>query len=153
MKVTLPRTGFAVGEAITVAIELNNESNKRISHTEVSLKKRERFVGAVGDICDISSTVSKIHSPGVDGRKQNFSNVKIEVPQDLLTSNDKFCRIYQIMYEIKITAIWKRLFKPLLNPYKGPFIRIPIVIGTIRPKNHDRPIANLKSVNAFGELK
>lgn len=129
MKVTLPRTGFALGEAIIVAIELINESNTQITHTKVSLKKLERFVGTAGAIWNIISTESKIHSPGVDGRKRNFSNVKIKVPQDLRTSNDKYCRIYQITYELKITAVWKRLIN--LNPMKGPHIRIPIVIGTV----------------------
>lgn len=139
MKVSVPRTGFALGETIPVGIELLNESSKSVSHLEVSLKKHERFVGTAGDILDTRTTILKVRSPGVGKRKQNFSTVQIEVPpRDLLTSNDQYCKIYQITYEIKIKAPITRC-----NP---PFIRIPIVIGHvgIRSSSLDEPIVKLK---------
>lgn len=137
MKVSLPRTGFTLGETIPVTIEIINESSQSVSHTAVSLKKRERFAGTLGDILDTKSTILKVRSSSVNGRKQNFSNVNIDVPQNLLTSNQMYCRIYQIIYELKIAVVLKGI-------NKGPFVRIPIIIGKSRSENYDPPLAKLR---------
>lgn len=137
MKVSIPRTGFTLGETVPVTIEIINESSLRVSHTAVTLKKRERFVGTLGDILDTKSTILKVRSCSVNRRKQNFSNVDIDVPKNLETSNQMHCRIYQIMYELKISAVLKGI-------NKGPFVRIPIIIGKVRSENFDPPLAKLR---------
>lgn len=140
MKVSLPKIGYALGEMIPITVELINESSLNVLHTAIALKKHEKFIGTAGDILETRTTVLKVHSSGAKKRNQNICHVDLGVSKSLPTSNDRYCKIYQINYEVKVTAVLKGL-------NRSPFIRVPIVIGTIGLDNSNSSVQRLKYMN------
>jgi hypothetical protein len=68
--------------------------------------------------------VSEAHCEGVKGS----SSVKFEqdliIPQNILSSSEKYCRVVQIAYELKIIGVTRGL-------HQDVEISIPITIGSI----------------------
>lgn len=119
MKVSLPRMYFVSGEMIPIQVEFASGSCFKVPRIEVSLKQIERFVGDDDDRLE-TSTVLKVRTSGDD--RCSLSTLHIRVPRDLPASNDLYCKIYQITYELKIKA--------LLSAFDSLAIRMPIVIGS-----------------------
>lgn len=153
--VILEKSGFALGEIARIRIEYQNKSNIKVKKTLIQLIKIEKFnsqgtayatgyarhvpIGkgysrkyshSVGAQTSGNSLVKKTKvttetaegvSKNVDASVEHF----LKIPQDLQTSNEKFSRIYQIFYKLKITAIANSFFSSQL------VIKVPIIIGNV----------------------
>lgn len=118
LKVNLPKQGYQIGEEIPVSVQVRNQSAKRIDETSIELLKVHRFFS---------------HDPFKKVKEQRESIVEfvvkdetfitnLEIPDTLTISNEKFCNVYQVCYEIKITA--------LVNGFSdSPEVIVPVTIG------------------------
>lgn len=125
LKVQLPRTGFGLGEKIPIYVEMVNRSSRNVTATCFVLKKIEQFNSLMPFKKNkmIESTIAIKRSTGVRaGKAINFSEV-LEIPENVATSNNRLCTVFQIKYELKFTAFNDGVSNPT-------DIVIPITIGT-----------------------
>lgn len=106
LKVQLPRTGFGVGEKIRIHVEMVNRSSKNITATRFVLRKIEQFNSVMPFKKNkiIESTVSVKRSTGVRAGKAVTFDEFLKIPENLATSNNRLCTVFQIKYELKFTA-------------------------------------------------
>lgn len=125
IKVQLPKTGFGLGEKIPIFVEMVNRSSKNVTTTCFVLKKIEQFNSVMPFKKNkiIESTIASKRSTGVRaGKAINFSEF-LEIPENVATSNNRLCAVFQIKYELKFTAFNDAVSNPT-------DIVIPITIGT-----------------------
>lgn len=131
IKVSLPRTGFALGEKIPVTVKLQNDSRTDVISVNYALKRIERFIEATSypSVDDIKEVKTKIVEQFTDGakRRQHKAFVEfIEIPTNLLISNERLSSEHQTAYELKITVVTNSIID-----VGSPYIRVPITIGPV----------------------
>lgn len=103
MTMRVNKTGFGLGESIPIHIELFNKSKINVCSTEFSLIKIESFNSPLKSK-SFSSVVTTKTARGVrSGEAIDFIEF-LDIPSFLPTSNARFCRIFEIKYEIKFKA-------------------------------------------------
>lgn len=124
--VRIPRTGFALGEQIPVHVELINDSKRKIINTEFSLRRIDLFKSnkPVEATKEVKKVIKEFHSGGADGGATVKFEEMILIPHDLIPSNDRYCKIFQISYDLMIKANTGSLSI-------SPCLYIPITIGTV----------------------
>lgn len=126
LTVRLPKSGFVAGDRIPVNIQIHNRSSKNVGSSLIELKRIHRFHShdPIKKVKEHEEMVVELTSRGAE----NGENVNFEVLVDLESSipitNEKFCKTYQICYELKIIAITEGLST-------SPQIAIPICIGRV----------------------
>lgn len=123
---TIPRTGFALGEEIPVEIQLINRSATSVKQTMLVLKRLERYTTDTphDNLRKVSKDIAKTTSRGVKAGEITSFMMNLKVPRSALQSNDLYCDIYQITYKLK--------FKALIKGFNfSPKISVPITIGSI----------------------
>jgi hypothetical protein len=126
MKVRLPRTGFALGEKIPVNIELINKSSTDIAATTLTLKRIDVFNSEI-PFEKTKTTKEEIVEKRAIGAKRGDTvqfDETIEVPAVLRISNNRYCKVFQITYELIFGCETSGLSV-------GPEITIPITLGSI----------------------
>lgn len=125
VKVRIPRTGFALGEKIPVNVEIINKSSTAVLETTFAIKRIDRFNSSSPEKRrELKEKVVLVTSRGAQrGETVSFEET-VEVPLILMTSNSRYCKVYQISYELKITAETEGMSM-------SPEISIPITIGTV----------------------
>lgn len=126
LKVHLQKTGFALGEKIVVKVELENRSSRNVKWTIIKLQRIDKF----SSHSPIEKTITKekkIVTKKIDGAKAGETKLieaEIEVPTDLMLSNEKQCDIFKITYELQITAKTSGLSF-------SPVVKVPVTIGSV----------------------
>lgn len=126
IKIRLPKTGFALGEKIPISIEMINKSNKSVSQTIFSLKRVDTFTSDEPSEKQrvVKQEIIEKRAAGVKANDQVTIEESIEIPNSLVLSNDRYCKVFQITYELKFTVETERMSVP-------PELRIPITIGSV----------------------
>lgn len=139
MSVTIPFSGFIPGQKIPITIEMNNQSHVDVKSTKITLKGLHTFNFEYPSTC---RQVEKYRldyklAAGVKSGKCIKLEEFLKVPEMLNPSNDTNCKVFQITYVIKVSAI-------VDDPHQSPFVRIPITIGSFPlifkdPHNYQMP--------------
>lgn len=126
IKVRLPRTGFALGEKIPVGVELINKSSTEVSHTIFTLKRVDRFHcdSPFEKTKEIKEEVVEVRGKGAKGGETVKYEQPIEIPHVLMLSNNRYCSIFTITYELRLTAETGGMSV-------SPGIYIPVTIGSV----------------------
>lgn len=126
MTVTIPYSGFTPGQVIPVTINFDNKSSIKVDRTKVNFKRFIRYNSHTPQHqtkTDIDKMVEAYASGVESGDTKNFT-VELQVPQITMNSNDRFCNIVQITYELKVEA-------EISGCHQNVTMLFPIVIGTV----------------------
>lgn len=126
VKVRLPRTGFGLGEKIPVCVELINNSNKDVEKTTFSLKRVDRFhsTSPFDKTKETKEEVAESRGRGAKkGETVTFEEL-VEIPHTLMINNNKYCNVFQITYELKVTAETEGISV-------SPELYMPVTIGSV----------------------
>lgn len=140
LQAIIPKQGFIAGDKIPVKILLNNRSSRDVHCTTIALKRLDQYNcdGSRNKVKEVRTKIAEIRCHGVKAKSQSNFEEFIEIPQGLLLTNALYCRVFKIMYEIKVTA-------ETGGCAKSPFVRIPFTIGTVGLKDEaetsQQPIA------------
>lgn len=150
LKVRLPKTGFALGEKIPMKVELINKSSTDVTHTTFTLKRVEKFnsISPFEKTKIVKEEVAETRSGGVKGGETTSFEEFIEIPQVLMISNDKYCKVFQVTYELKFTAETDGMTA-------SPDVYIPITIGSLGLQSEGYQPFDPPAVNqlTFGSCK
>jgi hypothetical protein len=125
IKVRLPRSGYGLGEKIPVNVEIINRSSKDVLETTYALKRVDRFNSTSPEKQrELKEKVVYATSRGAKAGETVSFIENVEVPLILMTTNSRFSKIFQILYELKFTAETEGMTM-------SPEIHVPIVIGTV----------------------
>lgn len=126
LKIRLPKTGFGLGEKIPIHVEMINKSSKDVAHTTFTLKRIETFTSQSPSEKSRTNKeeVAELRSRGAKGGETVTLDEFLEIPQVLMISNNRYCKVFQITYELKFTAETEGVSV-------SPDIYIPITIGTV----------------------
>lgn len=122
---SIPMGGFVPGQAITVSVEVNNESRVDIEDVKVSLKKIIRYSAQAPSAMTKEEVINEveIHSGGIKRRsKENFKQY-LFIPA-VPPTNTNSCRVLNVSYEVRAKCI-------VSGSSQGPTVRLPIIIGTV----------------------
>lgn len=125
MSAHIPYSGFVPGQRIPVYIELNNQSHVDVKSTRITLKGLHTFN------FDYPSTCKQVEkyrldykaAAGVKAGKCVKLEEFVKVPEMLNPSNELLCKVFQISYVVKVSAV-------VDDPYQSPFIHFPITVGS-----------------------
>lgn len=122
---SIPMGGFVPGQAITVSVEINNESRVDIEDVKVSLKKIIKYIAQTPSPMTKVETINEveIHSGLVKRRSKEHFNQQLFIPA-VPPTNTNYCRVLNVSYEVHVKCIVSGLSQ-------GPTVRLPIIIGTI----------------------
>lgn len=126
VKIYLPRAGFAVGEKIPVNVEISNKSSTDVSHTILALDQvyKLRCTAPRVKTRVIRETILQVFSKGAKSGENVIFEEQIHLPQDLLISNDRYSKVVQMSYELKIVA-------ETSGVSVSPETYVPITIGSV----------------------
>lgn len=134
VKVRLPRSGFGLGETIPLHVELINNSKTNVASTDFALKKVEKCTSHSPSTL-VKYTKDKIvvkSGRGCDAGETVSFDETIDIPEVLNISNDRFCKVFQILYEVRIIA-------ETAGMSVSPEFSIPITIGSRGVGGHPIP--------------
>lgn len=117
--------GFVPGQAITVSVEVNNESRVDIEDVKVTLKKIIKYNAQTPVPLTKEEVINEveIHSGGVKRRsKENFQQ-QLFIPA-VPPTNINYCRVLNVSFEVQVKCIVSGLSQ-------GPITKLPIIIGTV----------------------
>lgn len=125
MSVSIPFSGFIPGQRIPVMIEMNNQSHVDVRSTKITLKGLHTFHF---EYPSTSKHVEKYRldyklASGVKSGKCVALEEYLKVPEMLNPSNNENCKIFQITYVIKVSAI-------VADPHQCASVHIPITVGS-----------------------
>jgi hypothetical protein len=141
IKVRLPRSGFGIGEKIPINVEIINQSSKDVLETTFALKRVDRFNATSPEKRqELKETVVYATSRGVKAGETVSFVEYLDIPIILMTSNSRYCKIFQIMYELKFTAETQGMTM-------SPEVHIPIEIGTVGFDSENRTTGLINSLN------
>lgn len=151
LSASIPFSGMVPGQKIPIAIEMNNQSHVDVKATKISLKAVHTFSFEYPSTC---KQVEKYRLDykiikGVESGKYVKIDDHLKVPEMLNPSNDGQCKVFQITYVVKITAI-------VDDPHENPFVIIPLRIGsfpllfkdTTPTPNHSNSNSNSSTVTS-----
>lgn len=127
VQVRLPKTGFGLGETILVRVALINKSSTDVSRTIFTVYRVDTFNSSSPRVGQriVKECVTEAYSPGVKGGETVYFEKAIEIPKILMTSNNKYCRVFQTTFELRIMAKTIGMFK------ESPKVYIPITVGSV----------------------
>lgn len=137
VKVVLPRTVFVEGENIPMRIVIMNRSPLEVLKTTVKLNRLETFLGAISDQFPDMKTkvivdlISESHFRGGKPKGRYEFDEELEMPHDLIPSNDRFCSICSTSYELEVRLISS-------GTDVSPVAKIPITICSVQTRRPKR---------------
>lgn len=126
MTVTTSCTGFALGQSVPIKIDYDNRSNVNVKQTKVSLKRLINYLcihpkpGTQKD----DDMIILVAAEGIKARESKKFETILEIPTNLVCSNEKYCRVIKISYFIEFEA-------ELGGFHFNPKIHIPVTIGNL----------------------
>lgn len=126
VRVYIPRAGFAVGEKIPLNIEISNKSSTDVTHTVIALDQVYKLRCTAPRIKTrvIRETVLEVTSKGAKAGESVIFEEQLQLPQDLLISNFRYDKVFQMFYEVKVVA-------ETAGVSVSPELFIPITIGSV----------------------
>lgn len=124
MTLSVPKTGFGLGETIPIWVQINNKTFHRIHSSKFKLLKIEQCNSiSPPKSTERTSVVASKTSHRAVYERQSVEYLKfLKIPENLPTSNDRFCEVYQIKYRIH--------YRAKIDAFvKLPSLHIDIVIG------------------------
>lgn len=130
LRVGLLKTGFALGEKVPILVEMINRSSKDISHTTFTLNRVDTFN------CQqpfetkkvVKQEIVKSQSQGVKAGETVSFKEFLEIPPVCVISNNRYCKVFQITYEVKVTAETE-------GCSSSPKVLMPITVGMVELQN------------------
>lgn len=101
IKISLPKTGYGMGETIPIAIELISNDSSVIDRTIIKLMKVEKYKGMLEQKPD---KIFFKTCPGVSARSSIRFEKNILIPANSPFSNESL-KIYHLSYFIKVSLI------------------------------------------------
>lgn len=125
MAARIPHSGFVPGQIIPIVVEMNNQSHVDVKCTKITLKGLHAFNF---DYPSTSKQVEKYRldyklAMGVKSGKTIKLEESLKVPEMLMPSNESLCRVFQISYVLKVSAV-------VDDPHGTCSIHIPVTIGS-----------------------
>lgn len=135
LNVCLPKTGFALGEIIPVNVEIKNESSVDIEHTTIALNQVGRYNSTCPHVKteELKAVIVKERGRGVKSCQTTQFQVLLEIPQVLVISNNRYCKVFQISYEVELVGITTGL-------HQSPKVFTKITVGSVRLTSNDELI-------------
>jgi hypothetical protein len=103
VKLSTIRSGFIAGDAILVNVEIYNRSSVTFNKSLISLNRVETFYSftPLTKSKKFTAPITAAYGPGVAPKKSVKFQECVTVPPEVAISNDRFCKVFQITYEIK----------------------------------------------------
>lgn len=126
IRICMPRTGFSVCEKIPLSFELNNQSSRNVAYIAVILFRVDQYTShrPSEEIKEVRTKIIEERFRGVKARTKVAFEENFDLPNDLLLSNDRYCRIFRITYELKFVV-------QTVGFNISPRMLVPITIGSI----------------------
>lgn len=117
-------SGYVAGQPANVTVQINNESTVEVSEVALELKKIIHYNSDKPRIKTKKryEIVSKKSFPGVAVKSKASVLTSLNIPA-VPPTNIGTCRVLQVFYQLRITAVVKGLHRDLV-------VKIPITIGT-----------------------
>ncbi|KAL7040029.1 hypothetical protein ACKWTF_000226 [Chironomus riparius] len=122
MTVSVPYSGYAVGQSVPITINYENETHTKVVKTSIKLIQTITYFSPMdGESKQTRKTVVNANSIGVDARHSKKFLTNLKIPPTIY-SNSKFCKVITVCYTIDIAAQMSRV-------QVEPKLSIPIIIG------------------------
>lgn len=125
MKASIAKCGFAPGEKINVDVSIDNQTSADIENVVISLQCNENFTAQTPWAKLEEKVSNKISETVADGIKAGFTKKikeSVLVPENSKITSVMYSTVFQISYNVAITAKFRRVTIPL---------SIPIYIGSV----------------------
>lgn len=128
IRVRLPKSGFGVGETIPLNVLMINKSKTKVLESIIVLRRIDCFNET--EPCykphkkEVKTSVGQNVLHQVKGGETISFDSSIGIPQNAEVSNDRYCKVFQITYELKIIV-------KTAGCHRSPKIKLPITIGTV----------------------
>lgn len=125
MSASIPMGGYVPGQAISVSIQVNNESRIDVEDVRVTLKKVVRYNSQIPHTRtkQEKTTEAEIRCGGVRRKSKMAYTQELFIPA-IPPTNINYCRVLNVCYEVNVKCKVSSLSF-------SPAIAIPIVIGTV----------------------
>ena len=124
MTVTVPSTGFCLGENVPIKIDYVNKSNVEVYETKLLLKRTVTYKAFSKCKIDVD-IMAEIHASGVKAKNSNSVVTILEVYDNLKCSTDsEIGPLISISYSLDIVGDTSRC-------HLDPIISFPVVIGNV----------------------
>ena len=121
LSVITDRGGYCLGESISISVEVENHSNRRITSVRAALKQMVTCY-ARGRCHVHNQIIKRIKGPGIEpGATSNWSNELLPIP--VTVPSISCCRILKLSYVLTVT-----LDIPHVNDFH---VAIPITVGNV----------------------
>uniref|UniRef100_A0AAG5D3E3 Arrestin C-terminal-like domain-containing protein n=1 Tax=Anopheles atroparvus TaxID=41427 RepID=A0AAG5D3E3_ANOAO len=120
-----PRTGYAPGEVIEVAIHVNNQSSVDVRDITIKFQRIDTFISQVPVVQQhFEHTVMEERTIGKVARRNDAVFEENILIGSTVPSDDERCKIIQTRYEVEI------LVRPVRSR-KKMVLRLPLVVGSV----------------------
>ncbi|KAG5676255.1 hypothetical protein PVAND_006103 [Polypedilum vanderplanki] len=104
--ISLPYTGFAIGQKIPIKIKYLNQGTVSVKETEIKLKRLISFTSQTPHVKvkTEKQMMSKVVTGGVESKSSIEHDCYLEIPKIALNSNGLYCRVVRVEYFLKIEA-------------------------------------------------
>ena len=107
MTVSIPYTGFAVGQRVPIKIDYVNKSDVDVERTRIKLKRYFSYTSHTPERktrVDAEKMV-ETYVEGVRGGASKNIETNLEIPQTMMCSNGKFCEVVRISYAVVLEGV------------------------------------------------
>jgi Arrestin (or S-antigen), C-terminal domain/Arrestin (or S-antigen), N-terminal domain len=97
---------FITGQSIPVKIEYMNKSDIRVNSTQLKLRRKINFVSHTPEtkVRTVKEMIAECSAPGIGPTGEIDFVAELPIPSVLPTSNDRYCRVIQVTYELVVIA-------------------------------------------------
>jgi len=136
MAVSVPYSGYAVGQSVPITINYENETHTKVVKTSIKLIQIITYFSPMdGESKVTRKTVVNAKSIGVDARHSKKFLTNLKIPPTIY-SNSKFCKVITVCYSIDVEAEMSRV-------QVEPKVSLPIIIGGLPIRFDENLITSL----------
>lgn len=135
LSASIPMGGYVPGQAINVAIEVNNQSNTDVDYVKTTLKKIFTYHAQIPYTWTKQDVVTEVEGRFIEGvkkRSRKSFNHQLFIPAVPPTNNQ--CRVLTVAYQVQVKCKIK-------GPSSGPILIFPIIIGTVPLNSNQNAIS------------
>lgn len=124
VKLSMSKSGYVPGDKVPVKVEIFNKSNISFPKSTISLNRVETYLSytPLNKTKTFTAPVTEVKSKGTDPKKNRKFEEIVEIPEEVDVSNEKFCDVFQVSYEISF-------YMKQANKSSSIQASIPIYIG------------------------
>lgn len=142
IKGSIPQCGYALGEKISVDVEINNQSTVEIENVTISLINIGSYVCQTPWSKMEKSTqlkISEVISQGVKAGYTAKIKEKLLVPDNAQITSVMYCNVFQISYNVQVSIKFRR-WNNNVN------LNIPVYIGSVALQPLEKHKRNLIAI-------